>query len=58
MYGYTYKHLHKITISEKGGYELEGERGGIYGKSWREEREARNAIISQNKCINKQKYDL
>lgn len=33
MYEYTYKHLHKITISEKRGYELEGERGGIYGKS-------------------------
>lgn len=58
MYEYTYKHLHKITISEKRGYELEGEQGGIYGKSWREEREGRNAIISQNKYINKQKYDL
>lgn len=34
-----------MTISEKRDHEFAGKLGGIYGKVWREEMEARNFII-------------
>lgn len=48
MYEYTYKHLHKITISEKRGYELEGEQEGIYGKSWKKGKGAMQLYLKIN----------
>lgn len=36
IYAYTYTHV--ITIDEKSGYEFEGERKGVHGRVWREER--------------------
>lgn len=34
----AYTSTHAITIVEKSGYEFEGERKGVHGRVWREER--------------------
>lgn len=41
--------MHVITTNEKRDYGFEREKGCVYGKFWREEREMRNVIIITNK---------
>lgn len=44
LHAYTY--IHTIAVGAKRGHESEGEWGGIYGKTWREEMEEITVIIT------------
>lgn len=45
LYKYIYIHMHVTKVSEKEVHEFEGELRGVYGRTWREERERRNVTI-------------
>ena len=47
----VYTYMYEVTIGEKRGHEFKRERGGPYGRTWREERGGKNyvTILSQRK---------